>query len=178
MSYITTTWTIIETMFSDLWEMSLNIHPDRLANLPGMRNTKDRSNESKSIRLDLISQHGFDLRSKMGTLLRGKFDFSGLEGVREAYASAFDKSNTQIEKALSNKALDALSAVRNVIVHRDGRVDSDYLKRTKFLPALPKAQLDRPIWFNGEMVVGLMKPALICANQLLIAVDEWHTKTA
>lgn len=36
MSYLTTGWTIIETMSGDLWEEALNIHPASLADLTGL----------------------------------------------------------------------------------------------------------------------------------------------
>jgi hypothetical protein len=187
MSYLTTTWTIIENMSGDLWEAAVNAHPATLANLNGkpnrLRKTKDlnkanssANKESKTVQLDLISMHGFDIHGKMGTLLRERFEFSRLEGIREAYCSAFDKDAVQIDRALSNTALDSLSAVRNVIVHKDGQADADYAKKAKFLKDIPQAQPGQHVWLDGEIVVGLMKPAIIAANQLLIAVDEWLLK--
>src|SRR5262249_6801319 len=97
MSYLTTAWTIIETMCGDLWEAAINAHPDTLANLSG-RATRLKSGrnespnnlsprgDSKSVPLDLIAIHQFDVRNKMGTILRSRFEFSRLDIIREAYA--------------------------------------------------------------------------------------------
>lgn len=183
MSYVTTGWTMIETMSGDLWEAALNAHPSSLANLTGSpkrlkggqinKSSPQTAKESKSVPLDAISRHGFNVANKMGTILRTKFDFASLDGIREAYSCAFTERAAQIERALTDPSLDALSAVRNVIVHRDANADGEYLKKTKALSSLPKAEIGQHIIFDGDMVVRLLKPAITAANQLLIAVDDW-----
>ena len=187
MSYVTTGWTIIETMAADLWEASLNSHPSGLANLSGSpkrlrggqptKPNPSNMKESKTIPLDAVSMHGFDVSKKMGTILRARFEFASLDGTREAYASAFSKDSAQIDRALTDKSLDALSAVRNVIVHRDANADGEYVKKTEFLNALPKATAGQHLLLDGEIVVRLLKPAISAANQLLVAVDDWLVKT-
>jgi hypothetical protein len=128
--------------------------------------------------LDEISKHKFNVANKMGTILRARFEFSSLDGIREAYASAFDKESVEIDRALTNKSLDALSAVRNVIVHRDAQADQEYIEKTKFLSSLPTATVGKHLLLDGEIVVRLLKPAITAANQLLIAVDNWLAKSA
>jgi len=186
MSYVTTSWTIIETMSGDLWEAAINAHPASLAHLQGkanrLRKSKDgasaaMSRESKAVPLDLIAMHGFDVRTKMGSILRGRFEFTRLESTREAYASAFEKNSAQIDKALSDISLDTLNAVRNLIVHKDGVADAEYLKKGKFLRSLPPAKIGDHISLDGAVVVQLVKPALTAANLLLIAVDDWLAKS-
>jgi hypothetical protein len=186
MSYLTTGWTIIETMSADLWEATLNVHPSSLANLNGtpkrlkggqINQSGSAPRESKSVRLDEISKHGFNVANKMGTILRARFEFSSLDGIREAYASAFDKGSAEIDRAITDKSLDALSAVRNVIVHRDAQADDEYIKKTKVLATIPKAVAGQHLLFHGEIVVRLLKPAIAAANQLLIGVDNWLVKS-
>jgi hypothetical protein len=188
MSYITTAWTIIETMSGDLWEAAINAHPGTLAHLNGKANRLKRSHdrssasskeprESKTVPLDAIAMHGFDVRAQMGAILRAaKFEFSRFESIREAYASAFDRDFTQIDQALSNAALDALNAVRNLIVHKDGIVDAEFLKKRSTLTSLPKGQVGKILFLDGEIIVALIKPAITAANQLLRAVDDWLAK--
>ncbi len=183
MSYVTTGWTIIETMTGDLWEAALNAHPSSLANLTGSskrlkagqinKSSTQLPKESKSIPLDAISRYGFNVVDKMGTILRTKFEFANLDGIREAYSSAFNERSAQIDAALNDKSLDALSAVRNVIVHRDAQADAAYVNKTKLLNSIPKAAIGSHLLLHGEIVVGLLKPAISAANRLLIAVDEW-----
>lgn len=186
MAYVTGAWTTIETLCGDLWEISLNNHPNDLANLNGQpkrikagpsnqpRSTTNR--EPKVVDLDLISENGFDIRNKMGTILKPRFSFSRLEGIREAYSRAFDRDSIQIDKALADRALDSLNTVRNLITHKDAIADLEYVRRTKYLKTIPPADIDRPIAIHGDVVVGLLKPAFASANALLFAVDEWMTK--
>ena len=188
-SFIISTWTAIETMAGDLWETALNVHPQKLSRLAGsakrLRKTNKSSviwptpriseSESKAVPLDLVQMHQFDLREKMGSVLRGRFGFSTLDGIREAYSSAFDRNYTDIDAALSNDALDALSAVRNVIVHRAAIADAEYARRAKYLP-LPFRKEGIPIILEGKITVGLIKPAVVCAANLIGAVDDWIAK--
>ena len=187
MSYVTTGWTIIETMSGDLWETALNTHPSSLANLTGspkrlkggqINKSSQAAKESKSVQLDDISKYRFDVANKMGTILRTKFEFASLDGIREAYACAFTERSAQIDRALIDTSLDALSAVRNVIIHRDANADSEYVRKTKFLSSIPKAETGQHILLDGDVVVRLLKPAISAANQLLIAVDDWLAKSA
>jgi hypothetical protein len=188
---ITGAWTAFETMSGDLWEAAVNAHPEGLASLGGSANRltkKDKSeaeppeqkrsknDEQPKVRLDLIQMHGFDIREKMGTILRGRFGFSRLEGIREAYCSAFHKRAHKIDGAVGNQALDALSAVRNVIVHRAARADSEYLSKAHRLK-LPLINLGGELILDGEIVVGLIGPAMKCAQDLLLYVDEWLAHT-
>lgn len=56
--------------------------------------------------------------------------------------------------------------------------DSEYLKKAKGFSSIPKAELQQHIIFDGDIVVRLLKPAIMAANQLLIAVDDWLAKPA
>lgn len=185
-AYVTGSWTTIETLFGDLWETSLNNCPNPLANLDGKpkrmktknsdQNQTSKVKESKVVELDLIKDHNFNVQHKMGTILKSRFSFSRLEGIREAYSSAFDRDFVQIDKALTDQSLDTLNAVRNLIIHRDAFADDEYIKRSRSLRLLPKAELGNEIELDGDVVVSLLKPAFAAANQLLVHVDAWLTK--
>jgi hypothetical protein len=185
-SYITATWTAIEAMAADLWEAALNAHPAGLSNLSGKSNRLRQTNKPsgfsprtvesgpKLVPLSFIQMHHFDVRQKMGTILRERFEFGRLDGIREAYASAFHEKSTQIDAALSNNALDSLSAVRNVIVHRAAIADAEYLKRAKRLKVpIPPAGIGAQVPLDGQVVVELIAPAISCASKLIGAVDDW-----
>jgi hypothetical protein len=60
----------------------------------------------------LLAKHDFDLRGKIGTILAEKYDFTGVEGMRQAYSAAFGKRAT-IEAAFSSDRLLELEAVRH-----------------------------------------------------------------
>lgn len=182
-AYTTGTWTMIETMLGDLWEAALNAHPKVLSSLKG--NAKrigskeaslqtDAKADSKSIPISLVEMHKFDLRSSMGSILRQqrRFEFTRLSSIREAYACAFSEKSSRIDKALASKTLDELSAVRNVLVHRAGKADSEYIRSSKHL-GIPKADLGEPVLLDGDNVSKLVQGAIGSSKSLMIAVDDW-----
>jgi hypothetical protein len=182
-AHVTGTWTAIESMFGDLWEAALNGHPKTLAALRGKpkriggtdpKSTEQRSEQDKSVPLTLIEMSNFDLRCSMGTIFRRqrRFEFTRLSSVREAYSCAFSEKSGRIDAALSSKSFDALSAVRNVLVHRGGRADAEYVRQSSYLP-IPTAPLGQPVRLNGEHVAELISRAITSSKTLLIAVDDW-----
>lgn len=184
------TWTAFEAMAADAWEQAVNAHPKTLSELKG--NWKQRFRraastlsavqaspelavlESKQVPLGLLQKYQYDLRSAMGSLLRPRFSFDRLDGIREAYGSAFPET-PRLDKALSDESLDALSALRNLLVHRAGIVDSEYLRKAKSLK-LPQATLGMPVTLDGDVVMNLIGPAINASNELLSSVDEWLIK--
>jgi hypothetical protein len=118
-SFVIGAWSVFETMAGDLWETALNTDPSGLAHLRGNPNRLKKNGKpafgaakpkkddplSKSVDLDLIQFHKFDLRDKMGTILRGRYEFSRLSQIREAYSVAFDKDHNQVDAPLKEDAL-------------------------------------------------------------------------
>jgi hypothetical protein len=177
---ITGTWTAFETMAGDLWETALNVHPNILAQLRGKKKRQDAGPDEddddkenkKYVPLSEILRFQYDLRNNMGSVHRRQRLFDRLSGIREAYSQAFSKDFADVDKALSPQGIDALNAVRNLIVHRSGVVDQDYERKCKYLP-VPKAELGKPILLDGEITRGLMLPVIVAAFDLLKAVDRW-----
>jgi hypothetical protein len=191
LSYVTNMWTIFETLAGDLWEAAINEKPDILAQLKGkssrLRKGRGRSaidsppshtredEASKLVRLDLIQFHRWNLSNKMGTVLKSKYDFSRLETLREAYACAFCEKADDIDQILSDDALDVLSALRNIIVHKGAVADKEYLARCKYLSKLPKAEEGNAIPLDGEVISYTIGEAIYCSAYLVDAVDKWVT---
>lgn len=189
MTYLTNAWTTIETLCGDLWETSLNCHPHILAELDGeparikrgptsknRSGEKQHKKESKQVDLDLLNDYGFNIQDKMGLILKRRFSFNTLDGTREAYSRAFSRESSQIDRALSDKSLDALCSIRNLIVHKDGVIDQDYADRTRFFGSLPKSPVGDLVMLDGDIVVRLVKPAIAAASSLLASVDDWMIK--
>jgi hypothetical protein len=87
---------------------------------------------------------------------------------------AFPEKHAQaIDSALSDKGIDALHAVRNILIHQAGRVDATYQKRQKHIPQLPKLEIGQPIKLDGELVRGLISPVIVASTRLTRAVDNW-----
>jgi hypothetical protein len=181
---VTGTWTAIETMLGDLWEAALNSHPKTLASLDGKpRGAADKADgrsgaridpESKKLDLNLVARHGFDLRNSMGTIFRleRRFEFTRLSSAREAYLRAFSDKASRVETAIKSDSLEALSAVRNVLLHKAGTADDEYVKQSARLKIPPAAKGDK-IKLNGQNTADLIKPAIASCKSLMIAVDDW-----
>jgi hypothetical protein len=179
---ITGTWTAIETMLADLWEAALNAHPKTLATLNGRprkdaeknQSNKGLGDQDKKFDLNLVAKHDFDLRSHMGTIFRfeRRFEFTRLSGAREAYMRAFSEKSSRVDTAIASKSIDALSAVRNALLHRAGEADDEYVRQQKILP-IPKADKGEKIKLNGQNTSDLIKPAIASSRSLMIAVNDW-----
>ena len=184
-AHLTGTWTAFETMCGDLWEAALNAHPEGLAHLNGSPSrrknvyAKDRSSDRpqqtqpKMVSLDLIASHGFSVQNRMGTILRERFAFNKLSGIREAYCRAFDKRSSRIDSALGDTSLDTLSAVRNLLVHQAGMPDQEYLNQQGRLKLPTALTPGLPIFLDGEIVVNMIEPVIGFGKNLLNAVEDW-----
>jgi hypothetical protein len=185
MSYLTSAWTAFETAAGDLWEAALNQRPQGLADLNGKKRYRktDRANDSgpkfeKSVKLDLIRSQEWDTRNRMGTILRDKFAFTTLAGIREAYETAFYKKADDIDSAVLNDGFDELSVLRNVIVHKSGRADAEYISKAKSIASLPQLQKGESLELDGKVVSDLIHKVTIATYDLTYRVDEWLTQNA
>jgi len=88
----------------------------------------------------------------MGSILRDKFAFTTLGGIREAYESAFYKKSDDIDEIILSDYFDQLSALRNVIVHKSAIADAEYVRKSADIPTLPKFKKGEKIQIDGKMV--------------------------
>ena len=205
-SLVTGTWTAFEVLARDLWEAALNAHPAGLADLTGRRNrigklsgekrAKSEDQESDmsadklpgdetTIRLHDIREltHGdYDIRNRMGSLLIGRFKFTTLRGIREAYSVAFSEQEkrartTRIDDALAAQSLDALNMVRNLIVHKAGIADAEYEARARNCPLAPQLRAGKAMSFDGEVCQALIVPVVSTGIELVKAIDTWLSLT-
>lgn len=167
-------WTAIETMCGDLWEAAVNWHPKGLSNLSHqakriikkastrtekeLNKKKSKSQVSATVRLGSLERYSrgtFDLSQSMGTLLRAKLHFTSLSSIRQAYGRTFPPTDP-IDEALASNALDALSVTRNVIVHRGGRADDEYVANAKAIPLAPRVAKGEQIPIHGEWIAPIL----------------------
>ena len=169
---VTGVWTAFEAMSGDLWEAALNASPNVLAKLPGEK-ARGEKDLGKQISVDRLAQHGFDLRGKMGTLLRERFEFSSLDKIRIAYAAAFPAKHEIPILLCDEKALFRLSMVRNLIVHRAGVVDEEFAGKMRNDPELSKVAKGETLKLTGTLARELVDPVIECGTQLIRKVDEF-----
>jgi len=119
-------WISFEVFASDLWEAVVNMATGKvrdriLSSIGGAR---------PSIKIDYIAKYDYDLRGRLGTMMKGSYDFTSLNGIQKAYKVIFPKSQS-ISDALGKRELIELEASRHLIVHRSGIVDDEFRRKTK-----------------------------------------------
>jgi hypothetical protein len=122
-------WTAFETLSGDLWEAAVNCHPQILSQ---MRFTKGSQTQSKSIPLSYLEKYDYEIKDKMGTILREeeRVKFSKLETISEAYRLTFpEECPVHSDDFWQNQDVKAVAALRNVIAHNAGIVDDEFAKK-------------------------------------------------
>jgi hypothetical protein len=145
-------WTAFECVAGDVWEVAVNVEPG------GLWKT---ASEEKTLGVATLAKYGFDLRACLGTVLKSKFDFTGVSGIRKAYLKTFGDSPV-VEKALNDPNLSFLEACRNVVAHKAGIIDEMFLKRVQRTGRVytvgSKLEIDRSTlttFRNTNLVAGL-----------------------
>jgi hypothetical protein len=191
---ITSAWTAFEAMAADLWEAALNIHPRGLASLnaplrhhPKSKPRKERDKgydsdqneniqkrgEDKTIFLRKLHDNDYDVRHKMGSILKYKYSFNTLWGIRKAYLEAFGEDSTDVYNAIMHTTFDQLSALRNVIVHNACICDADYMRDQIDIGDLPKAEKGFKVNINGSYANALLVVNQFYCKRLIQCVDNW-----
>jgi hypothetical protein len=162
-------WTALECLATDLWVTSLNEEPLLLGQvaISSLESQEPGELSARQIPVGLAARYGFDLRHCLGTVLKTKFDFTGVVGIQKAY-KVFVPNDDFIEKVLANPVLSEMEATRHVIVHRAGKVDEDYRKRTK-----SNAPLGTVLIITEGQVEWLSQVSAHTGIGLLAFVNDW-----
>lgn len=188
-SMVVQAWTAFEVMAGDLWEQALNDHPNVLSKLSGSfrqwkhpkatsggdggESNKPDDDDKRQVRISYLERFGFDLSNAMGTALRGKYNFTVLKSTRQAYAEAFSDRLDEIKDALSEKCLDHLSAIRNVIVHRAAIADKVFLNEVGGSGLFAGTKEGDPVILTGAATSQLIRQVFKRSIDLIAAVDKW-----
>jgi hypothetical protein len=100
--------------------------------------------------------------------------FRRLESIRETYRSLSPTSG-EINAILSNPDLRKLNLVRNVLVHKSGIVDQQFLDGAAEIAWSVSDLHDQLIHIDGARVKELVNPVIRCGEELILAVDRWVT---
>jgi hypothetical protein len=108
----------------------------------------------------------------MGTILVKKYDFSSLQGILDAYKSAFPKSDAIISQ-FNDSNLKELAAKRNLVAHRAGLIDEEYCRIMGIDPKEFGARLE----INNDDVKRLGDFVIETAKILINTVLEYNNLT-
>jgi hypothetical protein len=177
-SQIILIWSAFETLAGDLWETALNCHPKELSQLKNnqtqpQNSQKDKS-DGKSIKTWILEDYDYDLSSHMGTVLRDRFTFQSLKIIQEAYLSAFPTScGVGRASFWQDPSLKAVCALRNVIVHRAGVIDKQFMDTKgdwSRIDHLKEGDLFVP---DGIMLQFLFREFFQFCQLMVESVDGW-----
>ena len=197
------TWTSFEAFVCDLWVATVNANPRILARLAGTakrihlravaagRDAPAESRQENDMKIPIKRIHDltngtYDVNLRMGAILKSRVAFTRLSDVRRAYSLAFDEKKIDarlvvaVDEALADSALDALSAIRNLIIHKASIADEEYVKRAKAVNkaglAIPQLAEGQPLQLDGVIVKSLVDPVVACCLKLFVAIDGWLTE--
>lgn len=127
--------------------------------------------------LERVARGRYDLSHLMGTLLRKKFRFDSLSSIREAYSVAFSEKLKRrprhIDDCLSDDSLDAVSLLRNLLVHKAGVADDTFIKASRSITRVPQLKLGEKWQASSQTVEMVIAPAIEKISDLIQAVDDW-----
>jgi hypothetical protein len=174
-STITGAWTAFEVLAGDLWEASVNAHPDcmfpHLRNPDGKKRKPTKRQQTKSLELWDIRRHKWDLNGKVGTVLREGIKFTTLGEMRGVYRQAF--RSKKVNKPLNNRAIDVLQIIRNCLVHKSGKIDAEFVEKAGEISELSDLAKQPALTLSPEFVAPKVISVVECAGSLISAVDRW-----
>jgi len=163
---VSASWTAFECLAGDLWVGALNENPRPLAQMAITTLSRDDDEVNpKQISVGLAAKYGFDLRHCLGSILKSRFDFTSVSGIRKAY-KVFGE-DAYLNETLESPTLLKLEITRHLIVHRGGVVDEEYRKRSKI-----DAELGHPLTLSEESVAELRGAMREAGIRLLAFVND------
>lgn len=139
---------------------------------------EDLHGEVIDLHSSCFSSEVVDARKRTKTKTKGrKFYFRTRDGFRDSYDFAFSNDSI-ISGIVRMKAIDALAAVRHLLVHRCGKVDKGFIEEFANAPQtalskFPSIEIGSPLLFDGETVRHLVDEAVTEGYRLIGAVDTW-----
>lgn len=153
-------WSAFEVLARDIFVRLLNCKPQLCERLLAHPSTRKRFSAEK-VDWQTLASYSYDLSTSMGTLLAQRADLDDIQTVRETYGALFPDA-AEMAHALADERLWMLFQKRNLIVHRRGIVDRQYLEKT----GAPDAMGAQLIVTPGE--IESLLAAVLLAGQRVI----------
>jgi hypothetical protein len=122
------TWSAFEVLARDFFVCYMNDVPSAVEVLLADTACKKRFDTGK-VPLEVLSEHGYDLSKKMGTVLAAQNDLGDFVTIKVVFLALFG-SNPTLRTCIEDRRLWNIAQRRHLIVHRRAIVDADFLKST------------------------------------------------
>lgn len=160
-------WSAVEVLARDSFVLLLNRHPSLAEQLLAEQSNRKRFSVDR-IDWQTLASYGYDLSNNLGTFLISKADLTNVPAIRDAYGALFPNA-AQLGSKLADRRLWELCQKRNLIVHRRGIVDQQYLTSTG--DTLP---LGANLWIRPSEVEDLLEAALHIGTEIISEVANVH----
>ncbi len=179
-SLIVLAWTAFEVLCEELLEKAIDLCPSSLGLLAGRGRKRPLAKRESMNRKGTLA--GTSDRSK-GPAKRESLSYRNISTIRDAYWIAFNIDHASIDRVLRFNKIDALFALRNIIVHKSGYVDKLFLYRVDGLRMFSHARDGSHLQLNFDLLKNLVRPVLIHGFKLISEVSKWvvehpHVKAA
>jgi hypothetical protein len=170
-------WTAFETLFHDVWIAVLNRYPrphaDRVLDIRSGQATDDTRGKLTVGITKALRMYEYDLRTHMGSVLKSGFNFARFDSIKKAYAAAFGDPLVNILEDQSYPIpLKACEAVRNVLVHRAGMIDTNFLERVSDVARFQKLKVGDSVWDAKPVAVPLFQSICSASASMLECLDK------
>lgn len=121
------TWTTFEVFFRDCFVKLLNQNNELIEKICEDSTLKQKFS-LKNIPIEKLLEYNYNLSNNMGDVLIENFEFSNLDIIKTIYKHLFNSQN--LNNKLNNNDFWLLYKRRNLIIHKGGIVDNQYLLST------------------------------------------------
>jgi hypothetical protein len=156
-------WSAVEVLARDSFVFLLNRRPELAERLLAEQANRKRFSVDR-IDWQTLATYGYDLSANLGTFLISKADLTNVPAIRDAYGALFP-SATDLGRKLADRRLWDLCQKRNLIVHRRGIVDQQYLANTE-----DTLSLGADLWISPSEVEDLLEAALHIGTEVITEV--------
>ena len=156
-------WSAVEVLARDSFVFLLNRRPVLAEQLLAEQANRKRFSVDR-IDWQTLAAYGYDLSENLGTFLISKADLTSVPAIRDAYGALFPTA-TELGRKLADRRLWDLCQKRNLIVHRRGIVDQQYLANTG-----DTLLLGADLWIRPSEVEDLLEAGLHIGTEIISEV--------
>lgn len=156
-------WSAVEVLARDSFVFLLNRRPILAEQLLAEQANRKRFSVDR-IDWQTLAEYGYDLSENLGTFLISKADLTSVPAIRDAYGALFPTA-TELGRKLADRRLWDLCQKRNLIVHRRGIVDQQYLANTG-----DTLSLGADLWIRPSEVEDLLEAGLHIGTEIISEV--------
>ena len=149
-------WTAFEVFCRDCFIILLNKKSELVEKLSDVPELKQKFN-LKTLPVQKLIEFNYDLSNRMGAVLIENFEFSNIETIRSVYKCIFTSEVLRAKLEINDLWL--LFKRRNLLVHKSGVVDKQYLESTSDNLPLNSKLIIKPEEFLKylELIVDISK---------------------